>query len=48
MIYTAVGLAKYGQSKLNKLLVTVMVHRCDVKNTNKRLIKCAHRKSYNN
>ena len=34
LTYTAVGLAKYGQLKLNKYLVTIMVCRHDVINKN--------------
>ena len=35
MTYTAVGLAKYGQIQLNKMLVIFMVRRHDVINKNK-------------
>ena len=35
MIYTAVGLAMYSQSKLNKQIVTIIVRRHDVMNKNK-------------
>ena len=35
LTYTAVGLAKYDQMKLNKYLVTITVRRHDVINKNK-------------